>query len=116
MKSLLAACALAFALFACGGDPNGGNSSGTITIYNSSSYVLDEINVAAVSQRTWGPNLISGGVLYSGQSVTISVACGTYDVQVWDQHNRNCILPGLNLCSSDQSWTIDDYTLVNCLY
>ncbi len=93
-------CIMIASLVACGGTNQ--NSSGTITIYNSSSYVLDEIDVAPVSQLSWGPNLLSG-VLYPGEQLTISVACDTYDVQVWDQHNRNCVLSGLDLCFSDHS-------------
>ena len=99
---------------ACGGQSSS-DSSGTITVRNQSSYVLDEINVAQVNQPSWGPNLLSG-VLYSGEQVTIHVACGNYDVQVWDQHNRSCVLSGLNLCFSDQLWTVDNYTLRNCGY
>jgi hypothetical protein len=118
MTRPVAACVLALgvSLAACGGDPGPSNSSGTITIYNSSTYILDEINVAPVSQRSWGPNLISGTVLLSGEQVTISVPCGTYDVQIWDSNNRNCILGGLDLCFSSQAWTIDNYTLRNCGY
>jgi Tfp pilus assembly protein PilV len=110
---LIAALVLAVSALACGGQP--ADSSGTITVRNQSSYILDEINVAPVSQVSWGPNLLSG-VLYSGEQVTIYVACGTYDVQVWDQHNRSCILSGLDLCFSDQLWTVDNYTLRNCGY
>jgi hypothetical protein len=89
------------------------DSHGTITVDNASSHVLTEIRVAPVDQVDWGPNLL-GDVLYPNEQLTISVACDNYDVLVTDDRDRQCVLGDLDLCFSDQIWTIDNATLHSC--
>lgn len=94
----------------------GPNSSGTVTIDNASSYVLEEIRVTAVNSTTWGPNLLRGDVLFPDEQFTIAVACNTYDVLIVDEFNRDCVLTDLDLCFSDQLWVIDNTTLRYCAF
>lgn len=91
----------------------GPNSDGTITIENDSSYVLTEVRVTPVNSSSWGPNLL-GGALYPNQRLTITVACDTYDVLISDEYARDCTLPAIDLCFSDERWDIDNGTLRYC--
>lgn len=89
---------------------------GTITIDNGSSSVLTEVRVTAVQSSSWGPNLLGGDILYPNERLTVGVACGTYDVLVVDEYDRDCVLGNIDLCLADQVWVIDDSTLRYCAY
>lgn len=111
-RTLLLATTLTAALaVGCGG----GNSDGTITVDNASSHVLTEIRVTSVHRGSWGPNLLRD-VLYPNEQLTVVVSCGHYDVLITDDRSRDCTLSDLDLCFSDQGWTIDDGTLRYCGY
>jgi hypothetical protein len=92
-----------------------GNSDGTITIDNASTYVLAEVRVTPVHSSTWGPNLLRNS-LYPNEQLTVSVACDTYDVLISDEYARDCVLGSVDLCFSDQLWVIDNATLRNCAF
>ena len=89
-------------------------TNATMTIDNASSYVLTEVRVTTVRSSSWGPNLLGSGVLYPNERITVSVACGTWDVLVSDQYARDCVLSAVYLCGSDQIWAISNSTLANC--
>jgi hypothetical protein len=92
---------------------DGGDSS--LTIVNQSSFFIDEIHLAEVNDRNWGPDLI--GDLAPGEEVTIvDIDCGTYDVMVVDETGVECVLAGIDLCFSDDAWVITDTTLDVCAF
>ena len=91
-----------------------GDSS--LTIANRSSYFIEEIHLAEVSDPTWGPDLIAGA-LAPGQDLTIlGIDCGTYDVLVVDETGVDCQLSNIDLCFDDEAWVIDDFTLDVCAF
>jgi hypothetical protein len=98
-------------LAACGG----GDSS--LTINNDSSYTLFEINLAAIDDPNWGPDLLGGTVLDPGDSLVITdIDCDTYDVRVVDDTGAECILESLDLCFDDAVWHLDDIDLALCAF
>jgi hypothetical protein len=107
--------ALAFVLAAAAGGcvVDSGSSNATITVRNDSSHILTEVRVAPVNQVSWGPNLLPD-VLNPGEDLTVSVRCDTYDVLVTDDRDRMCVLGDLDLCFSDNVWSIDNATLHSC--
>jgi hypothetical protein len=86
-----------------------------LTIRNRSSHLLTAIRVTGVGDQTWGPNLLDHS-LYPGQSFSIDVGCGWYDVMVSNERNVDCVLSGLHLCFGDDVWRIDDATLDACAW
>jgi hypothetical protein len=87
----------------------------TLTVRNSSSYVIYEINLAQPGSRTWGPNLLRGDVLFPGEELFITeIDCGEYDLRLKDELGAECIVEGLDLCFSDGLWIIDDRQLTVC--
>jgi hypothetical protein len=86
----------------------------TLTIYNDSSYVLEEVYLAEVRDRTWGPNLLSRPLFPGDELIIYDIACGNYDVMVVDDYGLDCVLENLRLCFSDDYWVIDDVTLAIC--
>ncbi len=111
-RLFLFAAALAGAA-ACTASVDPGPDS-TLTVVNDSSYFIDELHVAEVSDPSWGPNLVDG--LAPGEQVTVAVDCGTYDVLVVDETGVECELQGLDLCFDDGTWVIDDVTLDVCAF
>jgi hypothetical protein len=101
--------AIAVALLsACEGDS-------TLTVRNSSNYVIDEINLAPPTSRTWGPNLLGNDVLFPGEELFIvEIDCGEYDLRIRDELGAECIIERLDLCFSDGLWVIDDQQLAIC--
>lgn len=86
----------------------------TLTIANESSYFIDELYIAEVSDPNWGPDLVS--TLAPGEETTIAVDCGTYDVLVVDETGVECELANLDLCFEDGAWVITDVTLDVCAF
>lgn len=109
MRNLLVS---AFLVAAASGCVTSGDSS--ITIANESSYFIDQIHVAEVSDPSWGPDLV--GDLAPGEEVTIVLDCGTYDVLVVDETGVECELANVDLCFDDDVWVIDDFTLDVCAF
>jgi hypothetical protein len=108
----LALCAiLVTALGACGG----GDSS--LTIENDSSFTLFEVNLAAIDDPNWGPDLLGGEVLDPGDTLVITdIDCDTYDVRVVDDTGTECILDAVDLCFDDAVWHLDDIDLAICSF
>ncbi len=87
----------------------------TLTIANESSFVFEEIRVAAIDEPTFGPNLIPD-LLFPGERVTVVLACDVYDVLIVDETGLECVLEGLDLCFDDALWVIDDVDLDICAF
>jgi hypothetical protein len=93
-----------------------GSGDSTLTVSNDSSFFIDEIHLAEVSDPSWGPDLV-GGSLAPGEDVTIvDIDCGTYDVLVVDETGVECELQNFDLCFDDGLWVIDDVTLDTCAF
>jgi len=90
------------------------SNDSTLTVDNESSYVLTQVHVADPGDPTWGPNLLGGSPLYPGDSLTVSLDCGYYDVLIVDQDGFDCTLYDLDLCFDDAVWLIDDVELATC--
>ncbi|MEO7732133.1 MAG: hypothetical protein ABIY55_14255 [Kofleriaceae bacterium] len=87
------------------------NTDATLTVHNESQYDITDLYVAPVGSRTWGPNLLhSGEVIFAGDQLTLTAACGTYDVQVIDETNVDCVVPDVDLCLNDADWIVHDNT------
>lgn len=91
-----------------------GDSS--FTIANRSSYFLEEIHLAEVSDPTWGPDLIAGALAPGQDLIITGIDCGTYDVLVVDETGVDCELSNIDLCFDDDGWVIDDFTLDVCAF
>ena len=101
------------AIAGCGGsdsDDTTTTTAGVLRVQNQSSFAITEIHVTAVGSTSWGPNLISGTVLASGSSLTVSVACDQYDALLIDEAGQQCTLHNVDLCFSNADWIIRNDT------
>jgi hypothetical protein len=100
----------------CDSDNQSGNQSdncgaqGALRVQNQSDVAITEIHVASVGSTTWGPNLISGTTLASGNSLTVAVACDQYDALLIDEAGDQCTIHNVDLCSSNADWIIRNDT------
>ena len=116
MKALTTALLLALAIAgsACGDDDTLGDS--TLTIENSSSFAIIEINVSSVDETTFGPDLLGNDILFPGESAVITVECDDYDIRIVDEDDVECILADVDLCFEDAVWEITDIQLAICAF
>ncbi len=97
----------------CGPSQGHFNDDGALTIQNASRFVITELLITPMHSSTWGPNLLSD-VLFPGEQITVRVQCDTSDALIADEFGRDCVLPAIDLCFSNQRWVIDDRTLRLC--
>ncbi|WP_428269784.1 hypothetical protein [Haliangium sp.] len=116
MNKLTILAVLALSIFSQGCIIVSDDGDSTLTIYNDSSYVLDEIYVSPVGAATWGRDLTGGDILYPDESLTVSLDCDYYDVMVVDETGVECILSNLDLCFDDATWYVDDVDLDFCAF
>jgi hypothetical protein len=116
MRSLALFAALALAAPSTACVIEDGDDDATLTIFNESSYTLTEVRLAEVGDRVWGPNLLPD-VLFPGEQLLVTeIDCARYDVLVVDETNVECVLANVDMCFSDESWVIDDFTLDVCAF
>ena len=94
---------------ACVVDDDPGDS--TLTVVNQSDFVIQEVYITDVNASGWGPNLLSGDVLFPGESMVIhDIACDVYDALIVDETGLECQLLGIDLCFDDATWVITNNT------
>ena len=76
---------------------------------NDSSFAIVEIRVAE-RHDSRAEDILHGDVLRPGESLTIRLDCGTYDVQLVDEDRATCELRNVDLCFSRADWIIRNNT------
>ena len=108
-------CASAVAVllsFGLGCSDDGGGVDATLTVYNESDFVIEEIYLTEVGSRVWGGNLLRGDALFPGEAITLGAECGFYDALLVDEDDVDCILEEIDLCFNDAQWFIYNDTCV----
>jgi hypothetical protein len=85
----------------------------TISVDNQSQSNIQDIRIAGTGDTNFGPNLL-GSDLAPGDTLTISVVCDTYDIQLTDETDTTCVLQGVDVCGSDATWVITEADLNDC--
>ena len=112
MKTKLIGSLFLFALLA----PGCGGGDSTITVWNDSSYAIEDIYVTEVGTFDWGPDLLGNDVLLPGEDISVVVDCDTYDIKVVDETGVECELYDVDVCFEDDGWVIDDVILDTCAF
>jgi hypothetical protein len=116
MRSFLIASVLALSTVAACSDndaDNNVNPGATITVQNDSSFTITSVQIAPTGSIAFGNNLLSSSIA-PGSSLTMVLACGTFDVQITDSAGRSCQLTSLDLCFADAIWHVSDQMLSSC--
>jgi hypothetical protein len=78
----------------------------SLLVSNRSDFEIHEMYITAVDSPTWGPNLLSGEILYPDESVYVTLECGTYDALLIDETGADCEISNVSLCFDDADWVI----------
>jgi hypothetical protein len=78
----------------------------SLAVSNRSDFEIHEMYVTPVHSSSWGVNLLDGDILYPGDSMLISIDCGTYDAMLIDETGAVCEVSDLHLCFDDADWII----------
>lgn len=108
MKTKLIAPLFLFAMFSQGCIIVSDDADSSLTIYNDSNFALSEIYIADSYDvgGSWGPNLLGSEPLDPDEEITISLECGTYDVEVVDIDGFVCNFWDYELCFDDDIWFV----------
>jgi hypothetical protein len=87
---------------------SGGDSS--LTVYNDSDFVIQELYLVEVNSPTWGPDLLGSDVLLPGEAIELGLDCDTYDALVVDETGLECEILGIDLCFDDAQWVLTNNT------
>lgn len=82
----------------------------TLTVFNDSDFVIEEIYLTTVDSSSWGRNLLGGDVLFPDESFTLGVDCDFYDARLIDEDGVECIIESIDLCLNDAEWVIRNNT------
>lgn len=111
---VLLAFTLALALPACFFTVD--DDDGLLSVVNDSSFVIEEVAVASIGSRFYGPNLLGGDVLFPGESVSVRLDCDFYDVLFVDEAGLECEVLDIDVCVSRTIFVIDDLLLDDCAF
>ena len=93
------------------------DDDGLLSVRNSSSFVIEEIRVAEVGSRFYGPDLVPGGdALFPGETISIRLDCDYYDLLFVDELGLECEVLDIDVCVSRTIFVIDDFLLNDCAF
>jgi hypothetical protein len=101
---------LVFAVVASVAFATGCADHATLHVHNQSDFSITEIHVTDIGNPSWGPNLLDGDTLEPGESLTLGVACGTYDALLVDEQGVDCEIHDIDLCLNHADWIIRNNT------
>ena len=78
----------------------------SLRVANRSDFEIHEMYITDVGSPTWGSNLLRGDVLYPGESMYVSMDCGTYDAMLIDETGAVCEVAAVDMCFDDARWVI----------
>ena len=109
--------AIILALVALGCAPlmsKASSPSASVTVVNSSNWVIHHIYTTAPDSNDWSGDQLNNASLNPGQSVTISPSCSGAQVKVITEDQNGCFLSQVVSCASSASWTIDNNATPDC--
>jgi len=80
----------------------------TLTVENRSDFSIVDLRVAFAGGQ-YGSNLLNDDLL-PNETITLGVACDTYDATLIDEDNVPCTVHNLDLCLNDARWIIRNDT------
>ena len=92
------------------------DDDGVLSVLNDSSFVIEELRVARVGSRFYGPDLLAGRALFPGESIAVRLDCDFYDILFVDALNLECVVLDIDVCFDRTVFVIDDILLNTCAF
>lgn len=88
-----------------------------LTVRNDSSFVIEELRVAEVGSRFFGPDLFPGADgLFPGETISLRLDCDFYDILFVDEFDLECVVLDIDVCVVRTVFVIDDDLLDSCAF
>jgi hypothetical protein len=88
-------------------------SDSTLTIVNDESFDIDNIYISPSGWAT-SDDILAGVPLDNGDSITVSLECDSYDVEIIDATGTDCYISDYSLCGTDDEWDLTDSFFDEC--
>ncbi len=87
-----------------------------IAVTNNSGREIHHLYLSPVDRKEWGPDLMDGSVLQTGQTFTITDAsCSDNEIKVVAEDKDGCFLYGVVGCAqASTGWIITNETPADC--
>lgn len=93
------------------------DDDGLLTVRNESSFVIEELRVAELGSRFYGPNLFPGAdALFPGEAISLRPDCDYYDILFVDEFDLECVVFNIDVCAVRTVFVIDDFLLDSCAF
>lgn len=90
-------------------------SDASLTVVNQESFTITDLYIGP-NDGTYATtdNLLGDVPLAPGDTITVSVACDTYDVEIIDETGTDCYVAGYDLCGTNDQWDLDNTFFDTC--
>jgi hypothetical protein len=106
---------LAGAIAATSTAANAESDTATIEIVNQTRWAIYELYLSPTQALDWGPDQLDDETIGPGDHFTLSdIPCQVYDVRLVDEDGDDCVVVGIDLCSGDYEWVIENEALLDC--
>lgn len=86
-----------------------------VTVNNESEWAITHLYLSPIDEDEWGEDQLGDEVINTGESFTLTgIPCDSYDVKLMDEDGDECVVAEVDICGSDDEWTISDEDLLEC--
>ena len=86
-----------------------------ISVTNNSSREIHHLYISPADRNEWGPDLLDGRIVKTGESATVNTVCPGNDIKVIAEDKAGCFLYQPAACTqSSTQWTITNETPADC--
>lgn len=87
----------------------------TVTIQNKADWDIHHFYLSSTDEKDWGPDQLGKDTIGKGEFFKLAdVPCDYYDVKLVDEDGDQCVIEDVDICGSDEVWTITNKDLLKC--
>lgn len=86
-----------------------------ISVTNNSSREIHHLYISPADRNEWGPDLLDGRIVKTGESVTVNTVCPGNEIKLIAEDKGGCFLYQPAFCTqASTQWTITNNTPADC--
>lgn len=87
----------------------------TVTIQNKADWDIHHFYLSSTEEKDWGPDQLGKDTIGKGEFFKLTdVPCDNYDVKLVDEDGDQCVIEDVDICGSEEVWTITNKDLLKC--